>query len=39
MNGKLTIKQIADLAGVSVAAVSYALNGKKGISDTTRKRI
>ena len=39
MEQKLTIKQIAQMAGVSVAAVSYALNGKKGISDETRKRI
>ena len=39
MGQKLTIKQIADMVGVSVAAVSYALNGKKGISDETRERI
>lgn len=39
MGGKLTIKQIADMAGVSVAAVSYTLNGKKGVGEATRKRI
>ncbi len=39
MKKKLTIKQIADMAGVSVASVSYALNGQKGINEETRKRI
>ncbi|MBQ8248368.1 MAG: LacI family DNA-binding transcriptional regulator [Clostridia bacterium] len=39
MDKKLTIKEIAELAGVSVAAVSYTLNGKKGVSEETRKRI
>lgn len=36
---KLTTKDIAKLAGVSPAAVSFAINGRKGISDQTRKRI
>ena len=39
MKEKLTIKQIANMAGVSVASVSYALNGQKGINEETRKRI
>ncbi len=39
MGQKLTIKQIAQLAGVSVAAVSYTINGKKGVSEETRRRI
>ncbi len=36
---KLTVKDIATMAGVSPAAVSFALNGRKGISDQTRKQI
>lgn len=36
---KLTIKEIARLAEVSPSAVSFALNGKKGISEQTRKHI
>jgi DNA-binding LacI/PurR family transcriptional regulator len=36
---KLTIKKIAELAGVSPTAVSFALNNKKGISRETEKRI
>jgi DNA-binding LacI/PurR family transcriptional regulator len=36
---KYTIKEIARMAGVSAAAVSYVLNGKKGISEETRKKI
>jgi DNA-binding LacI/PurR family transcriptional regulator len=34
-----TIAQIAKQAGVSAGAVSYALNGRPGVSDTTRQRI
>ena len=37
--GRVTIKQIAEQAGVSVSAVSYVLNGKKGVSEETRQRI
>lgn len=36
---RVTIKEIAERAGVSTGAVSYALNNKPGISDTTRERI
>lgn len=35
----MTIREIADVAGVSPAAVSIVLNGRKGVSDETRKRI
>ncbi len=34
-----TLRDIANAAGVSVAAVSLALNGRTGISDETRERI
>lgn len=36
---RVTIKEIAELAGVSKGAVSYALNGRPGVSDQTRDRI
>ncbi|MGN5734555.1 LacI family DNA-binding transcriptional regulator [Arthrobacter psychrochitiniphilus] len=35
----VTIHDIAQQAGVSIGAVSFALNGRKGVSDQTRKRI
>ncbi len=35
----MTVKEIAKLAKVSEAAVSIALNHKKGVSEVTRKRI
>ena len=35
----LKIKDIAKKAGVSITAVSFALNNKEGISDETRKKI
>ncbi|WP_327000658.1 LacI family transcriptional regulator [Dactylosporangium sp. NBC_01737] len=34
-----TIAEIAAQAGVSIGAVSYALNGRPGVSATTRQRI
>lgn len=34
-----TIRKIAEAAGVSVAAVSYVLNGKKGVSEKKREQI
>jgi len=37
--GRVTIKDIAERAGVSKVAVSYALNGRPGVSDETRERI
>ena len=36
---RLTIKQIAKIAGVSPSAVSIVLNDKKGVSDQTRIKI
>ena len=37
--GRVTIRDIAERAGVSKGAVSYALNGRPGVSDDTRDRI
>ena len=34
-----TIKDVAKKANVSISTVSYALNGKKNISEETRKRV
>jgi len=36
---RTTIKQVAQMAGVSPTAVSLAINGKPGISEQTRARI
>ena len=36
---KLTIKEIAKLAGVSTTAVSFVINNKNGISDRTRSKV
>ena len=38
-SGRTTIRDIAERAGVSKGAVSYALNGRPGVSDSTRERI
>lgn len=39
MRGKVTVQEIADLAGVSKFAVSRTLNGKPGVSIETREMI
>jgi DNA-binding LacI/PurR family transcriptional regulator len=36
---RATIAEIAKRAGVSKGAVSYALNGQPGVSETTRRRV
>ena len=36
---KMTIRKAAELAGVSPASVSRALNGQSGVGDETRKKI
>ena len=36
---RATLKDVARLAGVSSATVSYVLNGKESISDETKKRV
>lgn len=36
---RLTVKDIASRAGVSVTAVSFVLNNKPGVSEATRKKI
>lgn len=35
----VTISDIAERAGVSIGAVSFALNGRKGVSEKTRERV
>lgn len=37
--GRVTISDIAARAGVSIGAVSFALNGRKGVSEQTRQRV
>ncbi|MDL9978701.1 LacI family DNA-binding transcriptional regulator [Microbacterium sp. ASV49] len=37
--GRVTITDIAERAGVSIGAVSFALNGRKGVSEKTRERV
>jgi len=39
LSKRVTISDIARLAGVSVGAVSFALNNRPGVSEETRKRI
>ncbi|MBE6903391.1 MAG: LacI family transcriptional regulator [Ruminococcaceae bacterium] len=36
---KLTIKDIAKMAGVSTTVVSFVINGKEGVSPKTRKKV
>ena len=39
MEKKVTMKQLADQLGVSINAVSLALNNKEGVGEDMRKRI
>ncbi|MFF4340586.1 LacI family DNA-binding transcriptional regulator [Kitasatospora sp. NPDC001540] len=39
MSGRVTIREVAALAGVSAGAVSLALNDRPGVSASTRERI
>ena len=39
METKITIRDVAEKAGVSISSVHIALNGKKGVSEETRKHI
>lgn len=36
---KLTIREIAKMAGVSPTAVSFVINNREGVSDETRRRV
>ena len=36
---KVTVKEIAKMAGVSVTAVSFVLNNKPGVSEETRQKV
>jgi len=36
---KMTIKEVARLANVSISAVSFVLNNKKGVSQETREKV
>ena len=36
---KITIRELAQMAGVSQTAVSFVLNNKPGVSDETRRRV
>lgn len=36
---RVTISDIADRLGISKASVSYALNGRKGVSEETRRKV
>ncbi len=39
MNTKVTIRDVAEKAGVSISSVHLALSGKTGVSDVTREKI
>ena len=36
---KITVQKLADMLGLSGAAVSMALHGKPGVSEDTRRRV
>ena len=39
MNKKITIRDVAQAAGVSISTVHQALNDKPGVSEVTREHI
>ena len=39
MTKRVTIADVARKAGLSKGAVSYALNGQPGVSESTRQRV
>ena len=39
MSKKVTIREVAERAGVSISSVHFALSGKPGVSDETRDRV
>jgi LacI family transcriptional regulator len=39
MSSRITIRDVAEKAGVSVSSVHFALSGKKGVSEETREKI
>ena len=39
MEKRATIKDVARLAGVSISTASLAINGKRGVTDKTRKMV
>lgn len=39
MNKKVTIRDVAEKAGVSISSVHFALSGKSGVSEETRARV
>lgn len=39
MKAKVTIRDVAAKAGVSISSVHFALSGKSGVSDETREKI
>ena len=39
VNTKVTIRDVAAKAGVSISSVHFALSGKAGVSDETREKI
>ena len=39
LKAKVTIRDVAAKAGVSISSVHFALSGKAGVSDETREKV